>query len=183
MAIFGRRRPRAGWSSHRHGHLADCRSGGPIVSVHPLSGSCALRARREPPSGSWCPPCGEYSCWPSRGSPPRFLAVRHGRALFGGVSPSFFPPLASACVRRARTFQGPLSSVALLAVFPIPIALSSGFVPPLLPLWVSVSCGHMDILGRGEAPRWLVLPPTRPPLLCTHNAGACRFQLWPYPHR
>ena len=81
------------------------------------------------------------------GVPSRSLAVRHGRALLGGGSPSPFPPSSAARVRRARPFGGgPLLRLSI-GLFPLQ-ALSPGvFVPPLLPLEpCTVLCGSMAIL-------------------------------------
>ena len=107
------------------------RSGGALVSVHPPSGSCAMSARWEPHSGLLYLSLGGGSC-AAVFAPPRALDVRHGCALMGEGYLSPLPPLAEACVRRARQFRGSppfrLSSVGVLRQ-----ACALGiFVPPLL---------------------------------------------------
>ena len=153
---------------------AGCRLGGTLLYARPLLGSRALRARREPLPVPGVPLAGVLSLALSA-VPPRSLAARHGRALLGGVSPSPFPPSSAACVRRARLFGGPLSFVALLAVSCSSRALLGVSPPPPPSVGVRVLWPH----GRprpAQAPRWLGRPPTRPYLLRTHNAGACRFR-------
>ena len=84
------------------------------------------------------------------GVPPRALDVCRGRALLGGgsPSPSLSPPLAAACVRRARPFGGsPL--LRLSAVGFMRRARASGvFVPLLLlSLYRALFRGPMAVLS------------------------------------
>ena len=101
------------------------------------------------------------------GSPPLSLAARHGRALLGGGYPSPFPPSSAARIRRAQLFGG--GPLLRLSVRPFPLlALSTGgFAPPLLPLWPTLSCGPMAILGR-RRPR---------SVLASHRCRRCLFTL------
>ena len=69
--------------------------------------------------------------------------------------------------------------MSLCRLLPSPSLLFWEFRPPPSPAGSS-RCGLWSH-GRplpSQALLWLDLPPTPPPLCCTHNTGACRFWLW-----
>ena len=135
------------------------RSGGPLVAIRPLSGSCALRDNKDPPSGSWCPPCGGVSHWYSRGSPPATLLHAMGARCWVGVPPLPSSPSSAARVRRARQFGGGLSSVSPSAVARSARALL-GVLSPLFSLWVIPLCPVAPWLSSSVAGPDLSWPPT-----------------------
>ena len=114
--------------------------GGGLVTVCPLSGSCALRAHWEPSSGS-------YSL--SRGgspallcSPPRSLAAHRWRALLGGGSPPPSTPRRLLALGACNRSGGPLSSLYPLSGSCTVLALREFSSPPLhLSLSHTVDCG------------------------------------------
>ena len=109
------------------------RLGGPLVLVCPPSGSCALRDRWEPSSGSGFPSRGGVPCCIAWGSPPCALSAHPGCALLDGGSPYPFPPSAATRVRSGQPLGGdPLLCLSVVG-FPSHACTWGGFFPPLLP--------------------------------------------------
>ena len=94
---------------------ASCRLGVPLVTVRPLSGPRAPRARWGTPSGSRSPPCGGFYLWASWGSPPSPFLRAIGACCWVRVLPLPFLPLWPPTLGARDHSGGALSSVSTLA--------------------------------------------------------------------
>ena len=134
---------------------AGCRSGGPIVTVCPVSVPRVIRAFWGPLSGSRSPPCGGFSCWDSRGSPPALSLRTMGARCWVRVPPlpSYSRRLLALCTHHrsggplssVSLSAGPLSSHALLGVLSFPSS-SCIFPLPVSP-WPSLSGVGLVVTG------------------------------------
>ena len=149
--------PSLPWWPHALG--AGGRSGGLLISVRPPSGSRALRARWEPPSGSWRPPHRGLSHWCSHGSPPDSLLRAMGARCWVGVTPTPPPPCRPLTLGARDRSGGTLSSVSPSAVSLSELALLGFLSPPssrcFLPLLIVAPWPFSA--GAGPALDW---PPT-----------------------
>ena len=126
---------------------AGSRSGGGLGSVRPPSGSRALRARWEPPSGSCSPPHGVVLRCCARGSPPDpSLRAMSTRCWLGVPLPPSSPRRMLALGARDRSGGGALLRLSVVQL-PLRARPPGVFIPPLL-LLVSryVWCGPMAFL-------------------------------------